>query len=292
MEANLKLIFLVSVILSTIPHVTFSVGNERETDCPDSVKQLCLAEGREPCSGREHVCGECITGYKVVNGKCTNPTEGNEELPEVAVDQLAERLAEKKSGENKDTSSQENYEPNPKNPPADPPQVERKTLEANAAVETQESHPKPFTGEIVLEEWQFMLIVGGCILLAVIGVAIAFYCCYRIQTASKDAEAEYPSYGVTGPGAAMSGDRKLAQSAQMYHYQHQKQQMIAMQKREKGESAEDASDYDSEEENEEGDLTVYECPGLAPTGEMQVKNPLFSEEQYKEATPPPAEEKP
>lgn len=90
----------------------------------------------------------------------------------------------------------------------------------------------------------------------------------------------------------MSGDRKLAQSAQMYHYQHQKQQMIAMQKREKGESAEDASDYDSEEENEEGDLTVYECPGLAPTGEMQVKNPLFSEEQYKEATPPPAEEKP
>jgi hypothetical protein len=27
-----------------------------------------------------------------------------------------------------------------------------------------------------------------------------------------------------------SGDRKLAQSAQMYHYQHQKQQMIAMEK--------------------------------------------------------------
>ncbi len=27
-----------------------------------------------------------------------------------------------------------------------------------------------------------------------------------------------------------SGDRRLAQSAQMYHYQHQKQQMIAMEK--------------------------------------------------------------
>ena len=26
------------------------------------------------------------------------------------------------------------------------------------------------------------------------------------------------------------GDRRLAQSAQMYHYQHQKQQMIAMEK--------------------------------------------------------------
>lgn len=39
-----------------------------------------------------------------------------------------------------------------------------------------------------------------------------------------------------------------------------------------------ASDVDSEEENEEGDYTVYECPGLAPTGEMEVKNPLFSEQ--------------
>jgi len=50
-------------------------------------------------------------------------------------------------------------------------------------------------------------------------------------------EVDYPAYGVTGPalppngkdsrGSGLTGDRKLAQSAQMYHYQHQKQQMIA-----------------------------------------------------------------
>jgi len=52
-------------------------------------------------------------------------------------------------------------------------------------------------------------------------------------------DVEYPAYGVTGPAqspngkdgrnvsGASTGDRKLAQSAQMYHYQHQKQQMIA-----------------------------------------------------------------
>ena len=52
-------------------------------------------------------------------------------------------------------------------------------------------------------------------------------------------DVEYPAYGVTGPAqpangkegrhisGASPGDRKLAQSAQMYHYQHQKQQMIA-----------------------------------------------------------------
>ena len=46
-------------------------------------------------------------------------------------------------------------------------------------------------------------------------------------------EAEYPAYGVTGPTKerlGSPGDRKLAQSAQMYHYQHQKQQMIALEK--------------------------------------------------------------
>lgn len=38
------------------------------------------------------------------------------------------------------------------------------------------------------------------------------------------------------------------------------------------------SDVESDDDNEEGDYTVYECPGLAPTGEMEVKNPLFLDE--------------
>ena len=40
-------------------------------------------------------------------------------------------------------------------------------------------------------------------------------------------------YGLKSSGSVKStssGDRRLAQSAQMYHYQHQKQQMIAMEK--------------------------------------------------------------
>ena len=62
-------------------------------------------------------------------------------------------------------------------------------------------------------------------------------CVFRLQRSAKaTAEAEYPAYGVTGPGGGggekvgSPGDRKLAHSAQMYHYQHQKQQMLAMEK--------------------------------------------------------------
>lgn len=61
----------------------------------------------------------------------------------------------------------------------------------------------------------------------------------RIQKRAESAvEADYPSYGVTGPNAgggkispsSTMSDRKLAQSAQMFHYQQQRQQMMAQEK--------------------------------------------------------------
>lgn len=56
---------------------------------------------------------------------------------------------------------------------------------------------------------------------------------YRLKRGAKAAaDIEYPAYGVTGPNKEVSpsGDQRLAQSAQMYHFQHQKQQIIAMEK--------------------------------------------------------------
>merc|ERR1719319_66922 len=94
---------------------------------------------------------------------------------------------------------------------------------------------------------------------AVLGVG---YCYHRAAQVTKDGEeTEYPAYGVTGPAkeASPAGDRKLAQSAQMYHYQHQKNQMIAFGRANGGPG--NNSDNESDEgEAEEGDYTVYECP--------------------------------
>ncbi|XP_015365351.1 PREDICTED: uncharacterized protein LOC107162820 [Diuraphis noxia] len=119
--------------------------------------------------------------------------------------------------------------------------------------------------------------VGLAVLVVLLISSIA---CYRMQKNNKaTADIEYPAYGITGPNKDMSptGDRRLAQSAQMYHYQHQKQQIIAMETNSsvKESRCGSVSDPDSDDDNEEGDYTVYECPGLAPAGEMEVKNPLF-----------------
>ncbi|XP_045889991.1 uncharacterized protein LOC123959768 [Micropterus dolomieu] len=89
---------------------------------------------------------------------------------------------------------------------------------------------------------------------------------------------DYPVYGLMRVQTFdnLSGDKKLAQNAQMYHYQHQKQQMLSLEKHRDEPKVPD-SGASTDEENEDGDFTVYECPGLAPTGEMEVKNPLFDD---------------
>jgi hypothetical protein len=131
----------------------------------------------------------------------------------------------------------------------------------------------------------FLVIVGTCSLVGVLGLVAAAIFWYKIQRRAEAAlDAEYPSYGVTGPGSSGSkispsstiSDRKLAQSAQMFHYQQQRQQMMAQEKANLDTKPVHSDDSDDETPTG-GDYTVYECPGLAPTGEMEVRNPLFSE---------------
>lgn len=152
-------------------------------------------------------------------------------------------------------------------------------------------------------------LVAGCTASVVAALLALGVCFYRWQRRAKAAqEVEYPAYGITGPGpspsgksslksspssstpgggisswtlgktpkaVASSGDKKLAHSAHMFHFQHQKQQVIALESHSGCDRRGSNSGGESDEDNEEGDYTVYECPGLAPTGEMEVKNPLF-----------------
>ncbi|KPJ09307.1 Neural proliferation differentiation and control protein 1 [Papilio machaon] len=90
-------------------------------------------------------------------------------------------------------------------------------------------------------------------------------------------EPDYPAYGVTGPSDP-NGDSRLAQSAHLYHYQHQKQQIIAMERGGVPDNRPGSVSEPESDENEEGDYTVYECPGFATTGDMEVKNPMFSDD--------------
>lgn len=188
--------------------------------------------------------------------------------------------------DDKDVDAEALTSPPPANAATSQPETMNYMHLRRAPVANQEAayivqHPPGSNHQAQLSDLTFTALVAGCTAVAVCGVVGAGLCWYRLNKSHRAAQdAEYPAYGVTGPNKDLSpsGDRKLAQSAHMYHYQHQKQQMIALEKSSGGERHGSTSDVDSEEEGEENEYTVYECPGLAPTGEMEVKNPLFHDD--------------
>uniref|UniRef100_A0A8C5QDL7 Neural proliferation, differentiation and control 1 n=1 Tax=Leptobrachium leishanense TaxID=445787 RepID=A0A8C5QDL7_9ANUR len=110
-------------------------------------------------------------------------------------------------------------------------------------------------------------VVIACAVSALMALMVAGICWCRMRREKKlAAKADYPAFKSPSPppyDKISPGDKKLAQNAQMYHYQHQKQQMLSMEKN-KDEPKHTDSAVTSDEENEDGDFTVYECPGLAP----------------------------
>ncbi|KAM9858192.1 neural proliferation differentiation and control protein 1 [Aulostomus maculatus] len=119
-----------------------------------------------------------------------------------------------------------------------------------------------------------VFIVAGSLALIVTGA-----CWVRLQKSVRlSQKVDYPAYGLVKAPTfdSLPGDKRLAHSAQMFHYQHQKQQMLSLEKKLDKSKVPD-SGASTDEENEDGEFTVYECPGLAPTGEMEVKNPLFDD---------------
>ncbi|KAM5298785.1 neural proliferation differentiation and control protein 1 isoform 2-T2 [Ctenodactylus gundi] len=121
-----------------------------------------------------------------------------------------------------------------------------------------------------------VLIAAFCVA-GTAALAVAALCWCRLQREIRlTQKADYavpkaPSSPVTP--RISPGDQRLAHSAEMYHYQHQRQQMLCLERHK--EPPKELESVSSDEENEDGDFTVYECPGLAPTGEMEVHNPLF-----------------
>ncbi|KAK2845456.1 hypothetical protein Q7C36_010310 [Tachysurus vachellii] len=147
----------------------------------------------------------------------------------------------------------------------------------NPLISAMQSAPiiEPFPSE----DHSYIVTAGVCLMVASVALVLVGVCWVRMQRGTRLAQkVDYPAFGVMNPhsyDSAASGDKNLAQSAQMYHYQHQKQQMLSLKQRDEPKIPESAAT--SDEENEDGDFTVYECPGLAPTGEMEVKNPLFDD---------------
>ncbi|KAM4662458.1 neural proliferation differentiation and control protein 1 [Discoglossus pictus] len=249
-----------------------------DNSCPKSI--TCVLQRRESCPTRTSVCGPCLQGFEESSdGVCQAPKKGKAPITniEAEIDELAAKRGMLQLQIAKDVNSTPTQAPPPPNAPQEVHSGRnRAQTEHPGAPNTvpRRGTKGPFNDALLLG------VVVSCAVAGLMALIVAGICWCRLHKEMRLAEkADYASFKSSPPPPyekASPGDKKLAQSAQMYHYQHQKQQMLSMEKN-KDEPKHPDSAVTSDEENEDGDFTVYECPGLAPTGEMEVKNPLFDD---------------
>ncbi|MEE6504934.1 hypothetical protein FKM82_005382 [Ascaphus truei] len=247
--------------------------------CPKKID--CALQRRAYCSPGSTVCGPCLLGFEDANdGKCQKKAYSSTGKATVAnidddIDFLAS-LLNKQDPHQVQLAQNDNTTPSQSHPPPNAP-PQRPSGRSGRPIPTK----MPGKGSKgIFNDALLLGLVISCAVAGLLALIVAGVCWCRMQREVKLAQkADYPAFKSPPPPPyekTSPGDNKLAQSAQMYHYQHQKQQMLSMEKN-KDEPKHPDSAVTSDEENEDGDFTVYECPGLAPTGEMEVKNPLFDD---------------
>jgi hypothetical protein len=130
-----------------------------------------------------------------------------------------------------------------------------------------------------------MFIVGVTVcsvflIVGMVGGAIHFN---NMRKQRNEAFDDFTRYSPAGPGRELrrgrgfagspitdSVDDSLAKAAHLHHYETTKQKIIGS---DNGINNEDQSD--DEADLEEHNFSIYECPGLATSGDLEVKNPNF-----------------
>ncbi|GMR32898.1 hypothetical protein PMAYCL1PPCAC_03093, partial [Pristionchus mayeri] len=124
-----------------------------------------------------------------------------------------------------------------------------------------------------------LFVAVGCVMaVGMVAALVGGVIRYRKNREEPD-DQEYAPYAGTGPRASKKpmkgekGDDTLAYKAQLHHYQQAKQKIICG---EENAGVAGDSDEETDEIDDENNFSVYECPGLATTGDIEVHNPNFA----------------
>jgi len=144
----------------------------------------------------------------------------------------------------------------------------------------------------------FIAVVTVCSVFVVAGVVGGAYYYNNSRKSPENDFDDFTRYSPAGPGKKLqgfrngirmdeNGDDSLAYKAQLHHYQQTKQKIIggddglSPTTTPTGGMASPRSIHHNEHSEDEADdleehnYSVYECPGLAPTGDIEVSNPNF-----------------
>lgn len=266
-----------------------AAGRPDAASCPGSLD--CALRRRARCPPGAHTCGPCLQPFQEdLRGLCVprarRPLGAGTPRPppEDEIDFLAQELAQREGGQARPEGP-----PRPPAPAATPGLSEPglpptrggppPTPNSSLASTTGPVHMAPLGPRGPHGHASVLVLILACSMAGATAVAVAAICWCRLQREIRlTQKVDYVAPQVAScpaDSSASPGDQRLAHSAEVYHYQHQRQQMLCLQRHQEPPAGPDTAAAASDEENEDGDFTVYECPGLAPTGEMEVRNPLF-----------------
>uniref|UniRef100_A0A915LEI9 Transmembrane protein n=1 Tax=Meloidogyne javanica TaxID=6303 RepID=A0A915LEI9_MELJA len=123
----------------------------------------------------------------------------------------------------------------------------------------------------------FIAYLTICCVGVVAGVVGGVYYYNHVRSSNVDDPFnEFTRYSPSGPGKD-----KFTYKAQLQQYQQQKQKILGA-----GQTISNEQMSDNEEENDEleHNFSVFECPGLAPTGDVEIQNPNFVGENVENNT--------
>ncbi|XGW34980.1 hypothetical protein V3C99_018766 [Haemonchus contortus] len=154
--------------------------------------------------------------------------------------------------------------------------VESKQTQSIATMEKRRLASSDFTSSLPTYGSNLLVIaVGTVLIVGMVGTVVGGGYYIKRRRSSPD-DSEYAPYAGTGPGFKKNkgdkGDESLAYKAQLHQYQQAKQKIIC------GEDVPAGLESDGEDDgaDDENNFSVYECPGLAPTGDIEVCNPNFA----------------
>ncbi|XP_043534257.1 neural proliferation differentiation and control protein 1-like isoform X2 [Chiloscyllium plagiosum] len=112
-----------------------------------------------------------------------------------------------------------------------------------------------------------------CSVSGLFGLGVAGLFWYRLQKEVR--RTQNAAYDWNKQPQPQPVDWKIVAKLQKHQYLHQKKALQAMEEG-RSEVQKKQISTDWEMANGNGEYTVYECPGLAPAGEMEIYNPLFN----------------
>ncbi|EAW88335.1 neural proliferation, differentiation and control, 1 [Homo sapiens] len=265
-----------------------AAGHPDVAACPGSLD--CALKRRARCPPGAHACGPCLQPFQEdQQGLCVprmrRPPGGGRPQPrlEDEIDFLAQELARKESGHSTPPLPKDRQRlpepatlgfsargqglelglPSTPGTPTPTPHTSLGSPVSSDPVHMSPLEPRGGQGDGLA----LVLILAFCVAGAA-ALSVASLCWCRLQREIRlTQKADYATAKAPGSPAApriSPGDQR--------HKEPPKELDTAS----------------SDEENEDGDFTVYECPGLAPTGEMEVRNPLFDHAALSAPLPAPS----